>query len=292
MSTKESLAGLFGSARSESLPSWRTIGIHLILITFSIIAVAPFIYAFLTSIKPSPEILGAPLQPITANPTAEHYISFWTEHPFDRWFLNSLIVTTGGVFLSLVFDSLAGFALAKGEFRGNYAIYLLVIGTFIIPPQAIMVPLYVQMGWIGWQNTYWGIMIMIVSAPFGVFLMRQFYITISDSYIEAAKMDGCSTFQIYFRIMLPMGKSALAALAIFKFIFMWGAFLWPLIIVDSSAMFPIPVGLGLFEGQYGDTPWGQVLAASLLTATPVLVAYLMAQEAFMKGIALQGGTKG
>ncbi len=276
----------------ESLPSWRIVAIHVILMTAAILAIAPFVYAFLTSIKPSPEILGAPLQPITPNPTIEHYITFWTEHPFDRWVLNSLILTTGAVFASLLLDSLAGFALAKGEFRGRYGIFLLVIGTFIIPPQAIMVPLFVQMGWIGWQNTYWGIMILIISAPFGVFLMRQFYLSISDSYLEAARMAGANTFQIYFKIILPMGKSALAALAIFKFIFMWGAFLWPLIIVDSGAMFPIPVGLGLFEGQYGDTPWGQVLAASLLTAAPVLVAYILAQEAFMKGIALQGGVKG
>lgn len=263
--------------------------IHLTLLTLSAIMVGPFVWALLTSITPPNEIFTTVRNPIPADPTIENYVNLWENHPFDRWILNSLIITTGAVFFSLLFDSLAGFVLAKGEFRGRYAVYLLVIGTLVIPPQTVIVPLYVMMGWIGWLNTYWAMMIIVVAGPFGTFMMRQFYVTVPDSMLEAARMDGCNTLQIYLRIMLPMGKPALASLAVFKFVFMWGAFLWPLIVADRSAMFPVQVGIGLLSGQYGQTLWGEVLAASLLTALPVIVAYAFAQRTFMEGIALSGG---
>ncbi len=261
---------------------------HLFLLIIALIMIGPFVWALLASFKPPEEILTTAANPIPQNPTLHNYIVFWERYPFDRWVMNSVIITVGAVFFSLLLDSLAGFALAKGEFRGKYTAYLLVIGTLVIPPQAIMVPLFLQMDMVGWINTYWGIIVLIVAAPFGTFLMRQYYLSVSDSLIEAARMDGANVWQIYVRIMLPLGKPALASLAIFKFIFMWGAFLWPLIITDTEAMFPLQVGLGLFTGPYGEVQWGILLAASLLTAAPVLVAYAFAQEEFMEGIALSG----
>lgn len=263
--------------------------IHIALLTISIIMVGPFVWAFLTSITPADQIFATVRNPVPSEPTIENYRNLWVNFPFDRWILNSLIITTGAVFFSLLFDSLAGFVLAKGEFRGRYFVYLLVIGTLVIPPQVVIVPLYIMMGHINWLNTYWAMMVIIVAGPFGTFMMRQFYVTVPDSVLEAARMDGCNTLQIYTRIMLPMGKPALASLAVFKFVFMWGAFLWPLIVADREAMFPVQVGIGLLSGQYGQVLWGEVLAASLLTALPIIVAYLFAQRTFMEGIALSGG---
>lgn len=263
--------------------------IHSVLILASIIAVSPFVWAFLTSLKEPGTIFTTIDILVPRNPTLENYTTIWTEFPFDRWIMNSLIITTGAVFLSLFFDSLAGFALAKGEFRGRGTLFTLVLGTLVIPPQAILVPLYLEMRWLNWQGTYWAMMILIIAGPFGTFMMRQFYVSIPDSLLDAARMDGCNTFQIYLRIMLPMGKAALSSLAVFKFTFMWGAFLWPLVVTNESSMFPLQVGLGLLRGQYGTSAWGEILAAALMGALPVLVAYLFAQRTFMEGIALSGG---
>lgn len=287
--TENRLAALFDFEEMNWWDVIKHVMTHVVLITASVIAVAPFVWAFLTSLKQPGTIFSTIDIIVPTNPTAQNYINIWVEQPFDRWLMNSLLITTGAVFLSLVFDSLAGFALAKGQFRGRGTVYTLVLGTLVIPPQAIMVPLYLEMQWFNWHNTYWAMMILIIAAPFGTFMMRQFYVSISDSLLEAARMDGCSAFQTYLRIMLPMGKPALSSLAVFKFTFMWGAFLWPLIITDSSAMFPLQVGLGLLQGQYGTAAWGQILAAAIMAALPVLTAYLFAQRAFMEGIALSGG---
>lgn len=262
---------------------------HGVLLLASFIAVAPFAWAFLTSLKEPGTVFTTIGIIFPRDPTLTNYASIWTDHAFDRWVMNSLIITTGGVFLSLFVDSLAGFALAKGEFRGRWALFMIVLGTLVIPPQAVMVPLYLEMSYFNLINTYWAIIVLFVAGPFGTFMMRQFYLTIPDSLLEASRMDGCSMFQTYLRIMLPMGKPALSSLAVFKFTFVWGAFLWPLIVIEETAMFPLQVGIGLLTGQYGQSAWGQILAAAILAALPVITAYMFAQRTFMEGIALSGG---
>lgn len=260
---------------------------HLILLLASAIAIAPFAWALLTSLKAPDQIFATVTQLVPREPTAENYLTVLRDQPFDRWVLNSLIITVGAVFLTLFVDSIAGFALAKGNFPGRSMLFALVLGTLVIPPQVVMVPLYLQLQWIDWHNTYWGIMVLFVANPFGTFMMRQFFLGVPDDLIEAARMDGCNTFHIFTRIMLPMAKPALSSLAVFTFIFTWGGFLWPLIVTDSTAMFPLQVGIGLLSGPYTQQ-WGPLLAASLLAALPVLVAYLLAQRTFMEGIALTG----
>lgn len=264
-----------------------TILSHAVLIFASLVAVAPFVWAFMTSLKQPDAIFTTVTQLVPSDPTLENYVTVWTENPFDRWVFNSLILTTGAVFLTLLLDSLAGYALAKGEFVGRSVLFAAVIGTLVIPPQVVMVPLFIGMGWINWHNTYWAMMVLYIANPFGTYLMRQFFLGIPNELLEAARMDGCTTFQIYTRIMLPIAKPALASLAIFTFIFTWGGFLWPLVITNNSSMFPLQVGIGLLSGPYTQQ-WGPLLAASLMAALPVLVAYLFAQQSFMKGITLSG----
>lgn len=267
---------------------WERVAIHGTLVLASLLAIGPFLWALGMTFQPLSEISATPLNPIPQSPTLDNYVTLWTDHSFDRWIINSLIITVGATFVTLLFDSLAGFALAKGDFIGRDALFVLVIGTLVIPPQVILVPLFLNMQDIGWGNTYWAMMALWIAGPFGTFMMRQFFLSIPDSLIEAARMDGCSLFDIYLRIALPMGKPALSSLTIFLFIFVWGAFLWPLIIVDSSSMFPLQVGIGLLTGPYTQN-WGVLMAASILAAAPVIVAYLFAQREFMEGIALTGG---
>lgn len=264
-----------------------TIGSHAVLVVASIVAITPFVWAFMTSLKQPDAIFTTVAQLVPAQPTIENYVTVWVENPFDRWVFNSLILTVGAVFFTLLLDSLAGYALAKGDFVGRSLVFTAVLGTLVIPPQVVMVPLYIEMDWLNWHNTYWAMMALYVANPFGTYLMRQFFLGIPDDLLEAARMDGCNTFQIYTRIMLPMAKPALSSLAIFTFVFTWGGFLWPLVITNETAMFPLQVGIGLLSGPYTQQ-WGPLLAASLMAALPVLVAYLLAQRSFMEGITLSG----
>lgn len=278
-----------GGDPSENLLS--RVAAHGILMVASVIALFPFVFAIVTSLKQPGNVIAivttfGDLFPKV--PTILNYYQVWMEQPLDRWFFNTLIVAVGVVGLTLLLDSLIGFALAKGEFVGKRVLYLTVIGLLIIPFQVTMVPLYVQMSAIGWVNTYWGILVPFLAAPFGAFYMRQYFLTIPDSLLESARMDGCSNLQIFTRIMLPMSKPALSSLAVFQFIFSWGAFLWPLVITGKDSMFVLQVGLSFLTGRYTQNAYGQVLAATILAALPVIVAYLLAQRTFIEGIALTG----
>lgn len=263
--------------------------IYVVLLLSAVVFLFPIIWGVLTSFRPPSQIRSAPGVIIPLAPTLENHINVWLGTPFDRWILNSLIISAGGVSITLFFDSLAGFALAKGRFRGRRMLFLIIIGTLIIPSQAIVVPLYVLVQDFGLQNTYWGVIVVAVAGPFGTFMMRQFFTTIPDDLIDSARMDGCSHWEIYTRIALPMSKPALSSLTVFLFIFSWGSFLWPLIILNDTSMFPIQVGLGLLQGQYV-SQIGQSIAAAVIAAAPVFIAYLLAQGTFMDGITM-GGAK-
>lgn len=274
--------------RSEMIA--RLLG-HGILLLASVIAIFPFAFAFVTSLKQPGQVFAvvasfADLFP--DDPTFANYVLVWTQQPLDRWFFNSLIVAVGVVWTTLVLDTLVGYALSKGEFRGRDYLFLVVVGLLVIPPQAVLVPLFIEMQQLGWVNTYWGILAPFLASPFGAFYMRQYFMSIPDSLLESARMDGCSQFQILTRIMLPMSKPALSSLAVFQFIFAWGAFLWPLVVTGKDSMFVLQVGLAFLTGRYSQNAFGQLLAATMLAALPVLVAYLLAQRTFIEGIALTG----
>lgn len=275
----------YEGSRYDTVAKWVA---HGILIVMSAVMTIPFLWAFLTSLKPENKIFTTIHQIIPAHPTFANYVNVWMQNPLDRWVLNSLVLTVGVVFFTLLLDTLAGYALAKGDFKGKSFVYTLVIGTLVIPPQVVLVPLYLEMNALNWSNTYWAIIVLYVANPFGTFMMRQFFLGVPDSLIEAARMDGCSTIQIYTRVMLPLAKPALSSLGVFTFIFVWGAFLWPLVILNDSAMYPLQVGIGLLTGKYS-SQWGQLLAGVVLAALPVIAAYLLAQRTFMEGIALTGG---
>lgn len=264
---------------------------HIVLAVASLVALFPFMFAIATSMKQPGNVVTVVtglLDLLPDAPTMANYYMVWTQQPLDRWFFNTLIVSFGVVSITLLFDSLVGFALAKGEFVGKRALYLAVIGLLIVPFQVTMVPLYVEMSAIGWVNTYWGIIVPFLASPFGAFYMRQYFLTIPDSLLESARMDGCSNLQVFTRIMLPMSKPALSSLAVFQFIFAWGAFLWPLVVTGKDSMFVLQVGLAFLTGRYTENAYGQVLAATILAALPVIVAYLLAQRTFIEGIALTG----
>jgi multiple sugar transport system permease protein len=216
-----------------------------------------------------------------------NYSKAATELPFGRFFLNSIfiaILVTAG---QLVTCSLAAYAFARLEFPGRDRIFLLYLGTMMLPGQVTIIPVYLIMRHLHWIDTYQAVVLPGLFSAYGTFLLRQFFLTIPKSLEEAAMIDGCSRFGIYFRVILPLSKPALATLATFVFIGSWNSFFWPFIVLSNDALMTLPVGLAKFKGLY-NTQWTILMAATVMVIVPTLVVYLLSQRFLTKGIVLTG----
>lgn len=252
-----------------------------ILFTMCIVFLMPFIYMFFTSFKVTYSAFNFSYS--FDDFTFSNYIDIFRKSAFIRYFFNSTFITICGVILNLVFSSLAAFSFAKLEFKGNDKIFLFLILTLIIPSQVTMVPLYYIMIKLSWVNTFQGLILPIPTA-FGIFLLRQAILGINDEIIEAARLDGANNFTVYYKIILPMIKPALSALAIFTFIGAWNEFLWPLIMSASGdSTKTLSVGLSTLSAQH-TVNYGVVMAGAAISFLPSLIFYLLLQNKFVEGI--------
>ncbi len=250
-----------------------------------VIMVTPIIFMISTSLKTGQEVYFFSLIPdkITFN----NYIFVITESKFGYWMLNSLWVATFSTLSVLFFDSLVGYTLAKFEFKGREIVFIAILSTLMIPTEMLIIPWYMMSREFGWIDTYWGIAFPGLMTGFGTFLMRQFFMSLPDELIEAARIDGWSEFAIWWKIAMPLVIPALSALAIFHFLGNWTAFLWPLIITNDPEMYTIPVGLASFNGEY-EMNWEIVMTASCLATIPTLFVFIILQKYIIKGIMLAG----
>jgi len=207
--------------------------------------------------------------------------------PFVRDLINSLTVTVAATVLTLAINSMAAFALSKYAFRGRDLIFLIMLGTLMIPLQAIMVPVYLTLAKLGLVNTLWGIIIPPSATPTGVFLLRQYMVTIPDELIEAARIDGAGEWRIFARIILPLATPALAVLAIFSVVWRWNDFLWPLIVINNPNLYTLQLGLAQFSGSLV-TDWNSLLALTVLTMVPLTIVFAVLQRYLVSGIAATG----
>lgn len=251
----------------------------------------PVFILVLTSFKSSGSIFANPL----ALPTEwqfQNYIAAWETGGFQHYFFNSVIVVSISLVLILVCSSLAAYALVQFDLPAKRAVIVFVIAGFMIPPQVLLIPLYTLMNWSGLLNTYASLILAYVAfaMPFSIFLLRQFFLNIPDSYGEAARMDGCSELQVFYRVYLPLATPALAAVAIYQFVFLWNEFLYALIFITSDAKRTLPAGLMAFQGQYsGD--WAAMMAGVVIAVTPTILFFLLFQRQFIRGITM-GTSKG
>jgi len=207
-----------------------------------------------------------------------------------RVLLNSIFVTVTYTFLSLILHSMAGYALAKFEFKGKTIIFGIMMATMMIPFQVIMIPLFKMMNGIGWQNTYQAVIIPSLANAFGIFLIRQNMLDFPDSLLEAARIDGCGEFKIFFNIVLPTMRPALGALGIYNFMAQWGNFMWPLVILSTKNKYTLPVALATLEGlQRKD--FGMIMLGSTIATIPVMIIFLIFQRQFISGL-MGGSAKG
>jgi len=247
----------------------------------------PFVWMLLTSFRTEQEIFSDPGNLIPASFNLDAYREIWTELDFARLFFNSVLFAGGATIISVVFDSLAAYALARLDFPGKTLAFYIVIASLMIPYQITLIPVFRTVFDLGWLNTYQGLIVPRAASAFGIFLLRQFFISIPRDLDAAARIDGASEFRIYRSIMMPLAKPALATLAIFHFTNHWNDFLWPLVITSSNEMRTLPAGLTLFAGQYV-TEHAVLMAGATVSLLPLAIAFLFAQRYFVQGIATTG----
>jgi len=261
--------------------------LYAVLVVSALTMIVPFLWMLSTSLKTDQYVLAMPPQLFPRPLTLASYVRLAELFPIERMFANSLLVatlTTGGQLLTC---SMAAYAFARMNFRGRNALFLIYLATLMIPFQVTITPLFILMRYLGWINTYQGLILPGVFSAFGTFLLRQFFLTIPREFEEAAYMDGASRWTVYWRIILPESKPALATLGVFSFMGSWNAFLWPLFVVRDVELMTLPVGLATLHGRWL-TQWNLVMAGTVITVLPMLVVYLLAQQYFVKGVALSG----
>lgn len=261
-------------------------GIYLVLIVIAWCALAPILWAVSGSLKGDGEIAEPTLLP--AQPRWGNYRAVFELLPLGRMLLNTavyaLCVTAGQVF----FCSLAGYAFARLRFRGRDALFLAYLGTLMVPPTVTVIPQFLLMRTLGWVDTPWAMIVPgLFGSAFGTYLMRQFFLTLPAELEEAAILDGCSTWQIYWRVLLPHTRPALLVLAVLTWITVWNDFLWPLIMIQRNEIATVTLGLVRLQGQY-HTDWPILMATAVIVLLPLLAVYAVAQKYFVSGIAQSG----
>ena len=216
-----------------------------------------------------------------------NYVEPLKRFNFLTYLRNSVVVTAAATLITLLINSMAAFALSKYEFRGRTLIFVIIVGTLLIPVTVILVPVFLVITSIGWNNNLWGVIIPGAATPTGVFLLRQYMLTIPDELLEASRIDGASEWRIYWQIVLPLSRPALAVLAIFSVMWRWNDFLWPLIVLSRSEVFTLQIGLNSFQGEL-NVQWHYVLAMTVLTLLPVTIVFAFLQRFITTGIATTG----
>ncbi len=256
-----------------------------LLLMGGIAMVMPFIFMISTSLKYPWEIYD--LRLIPNEPTLENYIFVLADGRFFRWFLNSLLIATLTTVSVVFFDSLVGYVLCKFDFRGRWLVFIAILSTLMIPTEMLVIPWYLMSQSFGWLDTYWGIMFPGIMTGFGTFLMKQFFESVPDDFIHAARIDGLNEFQIWWQVAMPLVTPALSALAIFVFLGNWTAFLWPLIVTTDTDLYTIPVGLASFSVE-AQVQWELIMTGASLATIPTLVVFLVFQRYIIRGVVLTG----
>jgi len=262
-------------------------GLHLLLITGSVVMLVPFAWMLSTSLKEPGDVFIYPPQWIPQPVRWENYQETVTVMPFGRFYLNSAIQAISVTALQLLTASLAAFAFARLRFRGRDLLFMLYLATMMIPFPVTMIPNFVIMRYLNWMDTFRALILPPAFSAFSTFLLRQYFMSIPVEMDDAARVDGASSFRIWWQIILPLSGPALATLAIFTFLGQWNSFLWPLIVTNSEKMRTLPVGLATFQGQYS-VQWHLLMAGSVIAVLPILVIYIVGQKWFVRGITLTG----
>jgi multiple sugar transport system permease protein len=268
---------------------WLKVPIYVGLGLYAIVTLIPFVWALSASFKPLSEIVSGDSNLLPKNFTLDNYKQIFFQEPlFLRWVFNSVAIAVSVTVLNLLFNSMAGYALARLHFRGKHFFFLLILAVLAVPAQISLIPTFLILKMFGWLNSYQGSIVpSMVNATF-IFMMRQFFVNFPKELEEAAALDGLTPLQIFGHIVLPLAKPALAAQAVFVFMGSWNNFLLPMVILFDPEMFTLPLGLNAFKGQY-ISYWNYIMAASMVFTLPALIIYAFFNRYFIQGVTFTGG---
>lgn len=266
-------------------------GAYLLLASGAVAMIAPFLWMLSTSLKEPGALFSydriwwqdwVPMQFVWRN-----YIEAWNAVPFARFYLNSILVSLCVTAGQVLTSAMAAYAFARLEFPGRDPIFFGYLATMMVPGAVTMIPVFILLRSLGWIDTYQAVILPGIFSAYGTFLLRQFFLTLPKDLEDAAKIDGCSYFGIFWRVILPLSKPALATLTTFTFLGSWLNFMWPLIVLNTHSKFTLPVGLAYFQGLHG-THWTLLMAGSMMMILPILIVFIFNQRYFVEGIKLTG----
>ena len=280
--------------------AWKLV-VYALLIVGAIIFVAPFAWMVTASLQSVGDMFRWPPNWIPRTPSFNNYVKFLRGQNLGLWVFNSAYITLVVVFLQLFFNSLAGYTFAKRRFPGRDILFLILLGTIMIPGQVLLIPSYIILkhiplfggndifgqGGHGWLDSYWGVIVPQAVSTWGIFFLRQYMKSIPDDLLDAARIDGASDFYIYWQVILPLSRPALAATGIGTFIYTWNDWFWPLIVTSSEELRVLPLGLAMFVTK-NKVLWDLVFAGSVLVTLPVLIMFVLFQRQILKAVALSG----
>ncbi len=263
--------------------------LQLFLIAVGVLVAMPIVIAVFTSFKAPRDVINFPPQFLPEKWVLDNYIAAWTKNPFPRFMLNSAVqsglITVGQVFFSI----LAAYAFAVLNFPGRNLLFFVVLGSLMVPFELTFIPNFILISKLEWANTYQGLIVPFLASAFGVFMLRQFFLTVPKDLHDAALIDGASSWRYLWQILVPLSKGAIGAFAVFSFLAAWNQYLWPLVITSETEMRTIQIGIRFFMAdQERGADWGAIMAAAVIVMLPTLVAFLLAQKQLVKGIAMTG----
>lgn len=262
------------------------VSLHVIVIIGALLMFFPFLWTIITSITPGASLTVSPAL-IPENPTLDAYARLFSERPFARVIFNSVLLAAITTVVQLFTSSTAGYAFSRLPFRGQTAVFAVYLATMMIPLQVLIVPLFVELKAFGLLNTYLGALLPTFASAFGIFLLRQAINQVPRELDEAATIDGAGHFRIFFSVILPNIRPALATLVIFAFMGSWNSFLWPLVVLRSAELQTLPIALAALQGQY-ISDWDVIMAGSVVSVIPMLALYIFAQKYVIQGVASSG----
>ncbi len=262
---------------------------YALLTLLALIMIVPFVWMFATSLKTREYILETPPRLIPDPASFDSYRELYDLIPLKKMLMNSIIVAVVGTSGQIVVSAMAAYAFARMQWRGRNALFTLYLATMMVPSQVTLIPLFILIRELGWPNTYQALIVPGLFSAFGTFLLRQHFLTLPRELEEAAFLDGANHFTIFWRVLLPLSKPALATLGVFSFMGLWNAYLWPLFVARREDVMTLPVGLAVLQGgPRALTQWNLVMAGAVITVLPILAVFLLAQRWFVQGVVTSG----
>jgi multiple sugar transport system permease protein len=269
---------------------WQTLGygvLHLLLIALAITALIPFVWMIATSLKGSQEVLSATPTLLPKAWRWQNYTEVFQLVPFGRFYLNTFFVTAVRVIGQLFFAAMAAYAFARLKFPGRNVLFVLILAVMMVPGQVTLIPNYILLKYFHWLDSYWGLIVPSLFSAFGTFLLRQFFMTLPQDLLDAARLEGCNPLQTFWYIALPLARSVMVAFGVLITLWSWNDFLWPLIITNSTDMQMLSVGIAYFQGQHVSN-FAVMMAAATLSTLPMVIIFILAQRQLIEGITMSG----